>query len=184
MNVNDKDTELSRYDAKASLLLENESVESFLRFEIDGVDGVALPYRAPYIRYQEIVRQSIARNCDILEIGSGIGAYSGILIRTGANVVASDISPKSLEVLKLRYESSSNLEVKVADMESLPFDDNSFDVICSVGSLSYGDPALVLNEIYRVLRSGGCFICLDSLNHHPIYVMNKCISFFCYLIKA
>lgn len=176
MSLNDKIVELSRYDEKASRLLGDESDAANIQFKSDGVNEVALPYRAPYLRYQSIIQQCVNSNHSVLEIGSGIGAYTGILIRSGANVVASDISPKSLEVLRLRYESFPNLNMKVADMECLPFEDESFDVVCSVGSLSYGDVSLVLNEIHRVLRSGGCFICLDSLNHHPIYVTNRWIA--------
>ena len=62
-------------------------------------------------------------------------------------------------------------------MESLPFKDNSFDVICSAGSLSYGDNSIVMNEIYRVLVKGGIFIAIDSLNNNPIYKLNRYIHF-------
>ena len=36
---------------------------------------------------------------------------------------------------------------EVVDMEKLPF-----DVVCSAGSLSYGDNEVVMNEIYRALK--------------------------------
>ena len=54
-------------------------------------------------------------------------------------------------------------------MEKLPFRDNSFDAICSAGSLSYGDNLIVMNEIYRLLKTGGSFIAVDSLNNNPIF---------------
>ncbi len=57
------------------------------------------------------------------------------------------------------------------------FKDNSFDVICSAGSLSYGDNSIVMNEIYRVLVKGGIFIAIDSLNNNPIYKLNRYIHF-------
>lgn len=62
-------------------------------------------------------------------------------------------------------------------MESLPFDDSSFDVIACAGSLSYGEPLLVDTEIRRVLRPGGIFICVDSLNHNPVYRANRWLHF-------
>ena len=40
-------------------------------------------------------------------------------------------------------------------MEKLPFKNESFDVICSAGSLSYGDNNKVMSEIYRILKLGG-----------------------------
>jgi ubiquinone/menaquinone biosynthesis C-methylase UbiE len=52
-------------------------------------------------------------------------------------------------------------------MEKLPFADQSFDIIVSAGSLSYGDNDIVMNEIYRVLKLQGVFIAIDSLNNNP-----------------
>jgi ubiquinone/menaquinone biosynthesis C-methylase UbiE len=77
-------------------------------------------------------------------------------------------------LLKLQFKNvSGNLRTEVADMENLPFDDSSFDVITCAGSLSYGDPYLVDAEIRRVLRPGGMLICVDSLNHNPVYRVNR-----------
>lgn len=62
-------------------------------------------------------------------------------------------------------------------MEKLPFPDSSFDVVVSAGSLSYGDVVLVMNELKRILRPGGVFICVDSLNHNPIYKLNRWVHY-------
>jgi len=62
-------------------------------------------------------------------------------------------------------------------MEALPFRDNAFDAVTSAGSLSYGDPELVDAEIKRVLRPGGIFICVDSLNHNLIYRFNRWVHY-------
>ena len=65
----------------------------------------------------------------------------------------------------------------VADMEKLPFENQSFDVVASAGSLSYGEAQKVDKEIRRVLKPNGFFICVDSLNHNPIYKFNRYIHF-------
>ena len=86
---------------------------------------------------------------------------------------ATDISEQSLELLRKRLNGSGNLKTEVADMESLPFENGSFDVVTSAGSLSYGDNDRVMMVIFRVLKQGGVFICVDSLNHNPIYRINR-----------
>ena len=43
--------------------------------------------------------------------------------------------------------------------------------------MSYGDPNLVDAEIRRVLRPGGIFICVDSLNHNPLYRINRWLHY-------
>jgi len=66
---------------------------------------------------------------------------------------------------------------QVADIETLPFADASFDVVACAGSLSYGEPALVDAEIRRVLRPSGTLICVDSLNHNPVYRINRWLHY-------
>ena len=85
------------------------------------------------------------------------------------SICATDISPKSVEVMSQKYSKYKNFYSKVVDMEKLPFKNESFDVICSAGSLSYGDNNRVMNEIYRVLKFGGCVVLVVSLNDNPIY---------------
>ena len=62
-------------------------------------------------------------------------------------------------------------------MEQLPFENQSFDVVTSAGSLSYGEAQKVDQEILRVLKPTGFFICVDSLNNNPIYKLNRYIHY-------
>jgi ubiquinone/menaquinone biosynthesis C-methylase UbiE len=50
-------------------------------------------------------------------------------------------------------------------MEKLPFADQSFDIIVSAGSLSYGDNDIVMNEIYRVLKNKGMALSKATSTH-------------------
>jgi ubiquinone/menaquinone biosynthesis C-methylase UbiE len=138
-----------------------------------------LPYlQAPYAFYEKCILELLSPNHHVLELGAGSGLHSLALVQTGAQVTASDISSNSLNLLKQRFKNvPGNLNTEVADMESLPFDDSSFDVITSAGSLSYGDPILVDSEIRRVLRPGGMLICVDSLNHNPVYRANRWLHY-------
>lgn len=166
---NDKQTEYRHYDARALAILadENTAGESSSHF-----GALAIPpiLRASYLYYERCIRQYISKNHDVLELGSGTGLHTYVLVQTGARVVASDISIHSLSVLERRIKGVTTV---AADMEALPFESESFDVVTSAGSLSYGDPDLVDAEVRRVLRPGGTFICVDSLNHNPIYRFNR-----------
>ena len=85
-----------------------------------------------------------------------------------------------MKYLKRRYKDYKNLKIKIADVENLPFKDNYFDIVCGVGFLSYGKNLKTRNEIYRVLKKNGFFICVDSLNNNLIYRINR---FFRYIFK-
>jgi ubiquinone/menaquinone biosynthesis C-methylase UbiE len=52
--------------------------------------------------------------------------------------------------------------------ESIPFDDNYFDVVCSFNSLDHVDNLKKsISEIKRVLKVGGLFLLLTDVNHEP-----------------
>ena len=172
--MNDKKVERSRYDDRALKLLSKGS------FDKDtGSSSYSLPIRTPYLRYEEMHIEFIDNNDNVLEIGAGTGIHTHSLLETGAFVVATDISPNSVQIIKKKYkEYSDKLIAKVADMELLPFDNETFDVVCSAGSLSYGDNQIVMNEIHRVLKPGGKLIIVDSLHENPLYIINRWMGYY------
>jgi len=172
--IDDKLTEQVRYDRRAALLRGD-----LMRGDIlAGAAAVPGYLRAPYNYYESCIRDHMGPGKSILEIGSGTGEFTVAALATGATVTATDISERSLESLAIRCQSVlGRLTLLRADMEALPFDREIFDSVISAGSLSYGDIRLVLEEIYRVTKPGGCFICVDSLNHNPIYRVNRYIHF-------
>lgn len=170
----DKFLERDRYESRASEVISSLADNEHL---VDGADSIDLVIRAPYLAYESLVLSLLSSKSSVLELGAGTGPFTGMLLRTGANVCATDISPMSLEALSLRYQGVGRLVTQVADMECLPFPDVQFDMVTSAGSLSYGDNITVMNEIFRVLKPGGVFVCVDSLNHNPIYRFNRWMHF-------
>jgi ubiquinone/menaquinone biosynthesis C-methylase UbiE len=169
----DKILERERYEERAANHTETDDEKAV------GVESVVLSLRTPYLSYAEKLKKYIKPQSKVLEIGAGTGEFTDMLfhLTTYGFVVATDISGSSLELLQKRYNDVPNLQTRVADMESLPFENELFDVVCSAGSLSYGDNIMVMNEIYRVIKRGGVFVCVDSLNHNPIYKLNRWIHY-------
>ena len=130
----------------------------------------------PYELYFKLLENKNNKS-KLLEIGAGTGQNTGFLIDMSYKVCATDISLEFLEVMNKKFHGCINFYTQYADMEKLPFTEESFDVICSAGSLSYGDNEIVMNEIYRVLKPGGMFIAVDSLNNNPIYKFNRYIRY-------
>lgn len=175
MTDQDKLIELDRYDARAKSQL--GGVETIVETPF-GSQTMSSYLQTPYIYYEQRITELIRPDHRVLEMGAGAGLHTRVLLETGAEVTASDISPNSLSLLRQHFKNvPGNLNTEVADMESLPFDDSSFDVIACAGSLSYGDPILVDTEIRRVLRPGGMLICVDSLNHNPVYRANRWLHY-------
>jgi ubiquinone/menaquinone biosynthesis C-methylase UbiE len=160
----DKDIEKHRYDNRANIFLDSNNFYHF--------DKIPTYLNAPYQYYFHLLEENSGQS-KLLEIGAGMGENTGSLLDMSFKVTSTDISSKSVEVMRNKFSKYSNFSAEVADMEKLPFNNESFEVVCSAGSLSYGDNTVVMNEIYRVLKKEGVMIAVDSLNNNPIYRLNR-----------
>ena len=163
----DKDIERRRYQERAKRVL--------LTQEPLGNTNLHPVLDEPYRLYRRLIKK-FARDKQVLEIGAGMGEHTAVLLTCASRVVITDIATQALEVARQRLV-NEKLTAVVADMENLCFDDGSFDVVASAGSLSYGDGKQVMDEIHRVLKNQGVFICVDTLNHNPIYKFNRWIHY-------
>ncbi len=97
---------------------------------------------------------------DALEIGSGTGYFSLNLVQLGliGNLTATDISPGMLEQLASTAEGLGleNVTTVVTEAETLPFEDESFDLVLGHAVLHHiPDLDGAFAEFKRVLRPGG-----------------------------
>lgn len=93
----------------------------------------------------------------VLEIGVGGGVDHVNWARAGAKLHGIDLTEAGLSLTRERLaleQLESNL--RVADAENLPFEDNSFDLIYSYGVLHHSpNTKRCFQEVYRVLKPGG-----------------------------
>lgn len=166
----DTETERDRYERRARDLLRQHGLEKSQACP----PALAGTLAAPYRHYARAISSVLRPGMAVLELGAGTGMHSRILCAPGVDTTLSDISPSALEVLRRRFEVPQvAVTTVVTPMESTPFPDSSFDLVASAGSLSYADPSALDTEIARVLRPGGSFVCVDSLNHNPVYRLNR-----------
>jgi SAM-dependent methyltransferase len=99
----------------------------------------------------------------VLEVGCGMGNFAERLAReTSAEVVATDLSPRMVELARER-----GLDARVADVQELPFDDGEFD--CAVANaMLYHVEGLdrALSELARVLEPGGKLVVVTIGEDH------------------
>ena len=102
-----------------------------------------------------------------LDLGCGLGRHSILFAKEGFDVSATDLGKEGLEKLKNRAkEQGLPIEIKLADMVSLPYEDSSFDCLLAFHTIYHQDDEgikKVIREIKRVLKDKGeAFITFNS----------------------
>jgi len=93
----------------------------------------------------------------VLEVGCGTGIYTEKLARTGADIVAIDISSDLLAQARNKIK-SPNISFLEADLENLPFPNENFDAVVGVSILHHVNACEALKEIRRVLKPDGAIV--------------------------
>ena len=121
------------------------------------------------IKWREKVVNIISKKKpnNVLDIATGTGDLAINLTQTNASeIIGLDISKGMLEVAHekiLKKQLDKTIKIVVGDSENLPFDDNSFDAITvAFGVRNFENLDLGLAEIYRVLKSNGIFVVLET----------------------
>jgi SAM-dependent methyltransferase len=93
----------------------------------------------------------------VLDVAAGSGNVAIPAAATGAEVIATDLTPELLELGRADAEAAGvSLEWHVADAEHLPCADNSFDAVTScVGVMFAPHHQAAADELVRVCRPGG-----------------------------
>lgn len=132
-----------------------------------------------WIVYENFLKH-VSSGSRILDWGCGDGHFSYFSLRNGFktesfNVNASDAyNPEGFklsEFLASQFRDSFNFKVSSGSPVQLPYDNESFDAVVSVGVLEHvrqegGDEVKSLQEIHRILKKGGVFLCFHFPNKY------------------
>ena len=116
-------------------------------------------------RLMEFVK--VREDYKFLEVGCGAGAVSKFIAQKfHLDVTGIDVDPELIDIANKNSENIPNLLYQIADATELPFDDQQFDVIISIGVMHHIRTwKNALKEIRRVLKPYGYFIYSDLVYH-------------------
>ena len=117
-------------------------------------------------KWRRMVQDRLPASGRILEVGCGPGSFAEEVV--GRDLVCLDPIPEMLCSAESRVNpkraarGDSAVEFVEATAEDLPFDDNSFDAVCSLFSFrDWYDKRAGLSEALRVLKPGGKIVIVD-----------------------
>lgn len=93
----------------------------------------------------------------VLEVGCGAAVDLARFARGGAVVTGVDLASSAIELARANFQQQGlSGEFHVADGESLPFEDDTFDLVYAHGVVQYtANPQKLVDECRRVLKPGG-----------------------------
>jgi 2-polyprenyl-6-hydroxyphenyl methylase/3-demethylubiquinone-9 3-methyltransferase len=140
----------------------NQTINNDFYDQLDDGWYTATDHPIAILRAENAVRvpwiiSQIGKNKTVLDIGCGAGILTNALAKEGHKTYGIDLSEKSLQVAQ-KYDETKSVSYQTANAYSLPFPDQTFDVVCAMDVLEHVEnPAQLIAEASRVLRPGGLF---------------------------
>lgn len=116
------------------------------------LEAITTPAAATLVEFAEINAHHAVLDC---ACGTGVVAITAA--RKGASVKALDLAPSLLERAKVNAAlAGTEIEFVEGDVEALPYEDASFDIVVSqFGHMFAPRPEVAIKELLRVLKPGG-----------------------------
>lgn len=94
----------------------------------------------------------------VLEAGCGAGRFTEVLLKKGAKLVSADLS-SAVEVNQENFPQNDSHLVIQADINDMPFENESFDVVVCLGVIQHTpSPEKTIEDLFNLVKKGGTLV--------------------------
>ncbi|MFH1643564.1 MAG: class I SAM-dependent methyltransferase [bacterium] len=172
MNQEKLKNEVMKHWDKASCGTEFINEEKYSKKYFDSVENFRYKIEPEIFSFAQFSR---FHNKKVLEVGVGAGTDFLQWVRSGAIAYGIDLTEEAVENVhhRLNIYDLKCEDLRVADAENLPYQNNCFDLVYSWGVIHHSpDTFKCLNEIVRVAKPGGK-IKLMLYNRHSLFAFYR-----------
>nr|XP_002130342.1 methyltransferase-like protein 13 [Ciona intestinalis] len=153
----------------------------------------AFEWYGNYLELCGLLHRYIKPKDDILVIGCGNSILSEQMYNAGFNKIMNiDISQTVIKQMRLKNKDKTEMDWKVMDVTNMDFENGQYSVVLDKGTLDAmmsddaGEETTVekmFDEIDRVLRTGGRYICFSLAQDHIVRKVVRYFSDHQYLVR-
>lgn len=125
-----------------------------------------------WARRVKLLSNHLRSGMDVLELGCGTGYFTRELARSGADIVAIDVSPELLEIAEADCP-AENVRYEAQNASALTYPNDVFDSVVGSSILHHLEINEALREIYRVLKPGGTIYFTEPNMLNPQIAVQK-----------
>lgn len=123
--------------------------------------------------WKKIWENENQKTAKVLDIGARDGGTSLFWALQGIDIICSDLDGPSVlaHTLHAKYNVSGQITYAEADATNLPYQDNSFDIVCfksvlgGIGGVGGAEAvSIALNEMHRILKPNGFLFFAENLS--------------------
>ena len=128
--------------------------------------------RLRWARRVKMLSSHLKPGMTVLELGCGAGYFTQELARSGADIVAIDVSPELLEIARANC-SAPNVRYQIQNAHALSYAEAVFDSVVGSSVLHHLEIEEALREIYRVLKPMGTIYFTEPNMLNPQIAIQK-----------
>ena len=125
-----------------------------------------------WARRVKMLSKHLGPGMSVLELGCGTGYFTRELARSGADIVAIDVSPELLEIARANC-CAPNVRYEIQNAYALSYPDQMFDSVVGSSVLHHLEIEEALREIHRVLKPGGTIYFTEPNMLNPQIAIQK-----------
>ena len=128
--------------------------------------------RLRWARRVKMLSGHLQPGMSVLELGCGTGYFTRELARSGADIIAIDVSPELLETARVNCF-APNVRYELQNAYELRYPDAEFDSVVGSSVLHHLEIEAALREIYRVLKADGTIYFTEPNMLNPQIAIQK-----------
>jgi len=128
--------------------------------------------RLRWARRVKMLSGHLQPGMSVLELGCGTGYFTRELARSGADIIAIDVSPELLEIARVNCF-APNVRYELQNAYELRYPDAEFDSVVGSSVLHHLEIEAALREIYRVLKADGTIYFTEPNMLNPQIAIQK-----------